>query len=380
MLGVNKNILLKVIAIICIVIWLSYSIHSLWKGNTKTNDTPTEITISQQINTDNWEVVSGGLLPDIRTMAFDTSGKRGVAISLDGNLISSETGGLTWDLAGKLTLEDGDIINCLTINDKGLFVGTAMDESMHGAIYHLDSSGKWQVQGGQYGGLFASPSSNNSSFLMVGSNGLMITQTNSSGSNSSNAPSPTNSSNSSKEKAENKQSNQAFEFHQLPLWAQINLYAVDKNNERTIIAGDYGLVCNSSNEGIIWKNISPDSSNKFPFYAVSLNNEIALLGGGGASFWKLNQKTNTWQKITGLKKNLTVFATYTDKEGNCLAGGGNDIGDSPFILYSPNNGDSWQQELIPEKYGRIVSIAKSVNGIFAATIDGHILIRKSSSK
>lgn len=374
MLGVNKNILLKVIAIICLVIWLSYSIHSFWKGNHETIETPTEITISQQVKTDNWEVINGGLLADIRTMSFDKSGKRGVAISLDGYLISSENGGLTWDSAGKMPLEDGDIINCLTITDKGLFVGTAVDESLYGAVYQLDTTGKWQVQGGQYGGIFAvtnfsnnSNSSNNPSFLMAGSNGLMIKGT-------SNQVSET----SPKTKSQNA-ANNSLEFHQLPSWAQINLYGVDKNSQRTIVVGDYGLVCNSNDEGVIWKNISPDNGNKLPFYSVSLNEEIALVGGSGGNLWKLNQKTEFWQKIIGLKKSLTIFTTYADKDGTCVAAGGNATGESPFILYSSNNGESWQQELTPEKYGRIVSIAKSANGLFAATIDGHILIRKNPS-
>ncbi len=389
MLGVNKNILIKLIGIICMIIWLSYSIHSLLKGNHRITETRAEIAISQQVKTDSWEVVNGGLLADIRAMAFDKSGKRGVAISLDGYLISSENGGLTWDLAGKMPLEDGDIINCLTINDNGLFVGTAVDESLYGAIYHLDSNGKWQVQGGQYGGIFGVSSFNtinssntNSSFLMVGSNGLMIkgakSQNNANSEHTlSNKTNKGNTQAASQKPSETE--NSSLDFHQLPLWAQINLYAIDKNSQRTIVAGDYGLVCNSSDDGIIWKNISPDSSFKLPFYAVSLNEQIALVGGSAANLWKLNQKTDSWQKITGLKNNLTVFATYADKDGICVAAGGNAIGESPFILYSSNNGESWQQELIPEKYGRIVSIAKSVNGLFAATIDGHILIRKNPS-
>ncbi len=382
MLGVKKEVLFKVLAIVvCIVIWLSYSISYFLVQKPKPDE---GIAISQTIGSGRWEVVSGGLLKDIRRIAFDNNGKRGIAVSLEGHLLSSEDGGLSWDIAGKMSFsEDGEtwsdepemeLVNALAITDKGLFVGTAVDESSYGAIYQLDSSGKWRVQAGNYGGLLAA--SNNS--VMVGSKGLMIKL----------LPNLANSQNSQNKQAKGSGINTStrtinsenIAFQQLPLWAQINLYSIDQKDENLLIAGDYGLVCNSTDGGKSWKNISPDKANKLPLYSAVLGNEIGLVGGSGGSFWRLNKTTGVWQKITGLKKSLTIFAMYADKEGNCVAGGGDEIGNSPFIIYSSDNGLSWQYELIPQNYGRVVSVAKSANGVFVATLDGHILLRKNNAK
>ncbi|KAF0250346.1 MAG: hypothetical protein FD167_257 [bacterium] len=396
MLGVKKDILFKVLAIVvCVVIWLSYSISYFWVEKPKPNQ---DIVISQTIGSGRWEVVSGGLLRDIRRIAFDNNGKRGVAVSLEGHLLSSEDGGLTWDIAGKMSFsEDGEtwsddpemeLINALAITDKGLFIGTAVDESSYGAIYQLDSSGKWRVQAGNYGGLLAA--SNNS--VMIGSKGLMIkllpnlanNQNSQNGQNSQNKQVKRSGVNTNTTSSFNAKTriidSQNIAFQQLPLWAQINLYSIDQKDENLLIAGDYGIVCNSTDSGKSWKNISPDKANKLPLYGAVLGNEIGLVGGSGGSFWRLNKTTGVWQKITGLKKSLTIFAIYADKEGHCVAGGGDEVGNSPFIVYSSDNGLSWQYELIPQNYGRVVSVAKSANGVFVATLDGHILLRKNNIK
>ncbi len=400
MLGIKNDILFKLlIAVSIVIIWVSYSI-SLFKQKSNSNQ---EIVISKALGNGNWETVSGGLLPDLRRIAFDNSGRFGVGVSLEGYLITSKDGGLTWDLAGKIPLDsDGmEIVNSLAITNDGLFVGTAVDESLYGAIYHLTDSGKWQVQEGNYGGLLNG--ANNS--VMVGSNGLIAKlsptanrsltdgQTNSSNnkavevsnkndSNKSNSNSSSNSSNKeTKPKSDKEIANlsELITLQQLPLWGQINLYSVGQKDEKVLVAGDYGLVCLSTDTAKSWKNISPDRTNKFPFYGASITDDFGLVGGINGSFWRFNYHKNNWQQITGLNKELTIFAIYADKE-SCVAGGGQLMGTSPFILYSANKGLEWKQELIAQNYGRIVSIAKSINGVFVATIDGHILIRKNNSK
>jgi len=378
MLGIKNDILFKLlIAVSIVIIWVSYSI-SLFKQKSNSNQ---EIVISKALGNGNWETVSGGLLPDLRRIAFDNSGRFGVGVSLEGYLITSKDGGLTWDLAGKIPLDpDGmEIVNSLAITNDGLFVGTAVDESLYGAIYHLTDSGKWQVQEGNYGGLLNG--ANNS--LMVGSNGLIAKL--SSTANSTLTDGQTNSSNTNNKETRSKSDkeitnlSELITLQQLPLWGQINLYSVGQKDEKVLVAGDYGLVCLSTDTAKSWKNISPDRTNKFPFYGASITDDFGLVGGINGSFWRFNYHKNNWQQITGLNKELTIFAIYADKE-SCVAGGGQLMGTSPFILYSANKGLEWKQELIPQNYGRIVSIAKSINGVFVATIDGHILIRKNNSK
>lgn len=394
MLGVRKEIILKVLGVVvCVVIWLSYSISFFLPKRNTTN--ANEIIISEGLGNGKWEVVSGGLLRDIRRIAFDSSGKRGIAISLEGDLIASKDGGLSWDSLGKMSFSDDggetwtnepnmEIINALAITDKGLFIGTAVDQSKYGAIYQLDSTGKWRVQAGNYGGLLAA--SNNS--VMIGSNGLMVkllpTTPNSSVLVSATTSSQ-NTTNSQKQKTNqlkattNTIDSQDLAFQQLPIWAQINLYSIDQKGMNLVVAGDYGFVCKSMDEGKTWKSISPDKTNKLPFYGTAMGKDMFLVGGSGGNFWRFNEKLETWQQIVGLKKNLTIFAVYADKEskqGICVAGGGKEIGESPFILYSSDNGLSWQYELIPQNYGRVTSIASNFNGVFLTTLDGHILLRK----
>jgi len=397
MLGIKNDILFKLlIAVSIVIIWVSYSI-SLFKQKSNSNQ---EIVISKALGNGNWETVSGGLLPDLRRIAFDNSGRFGVGVSLEGYLITSKDGGLTWDLAGKIPLDpDGmEIVNSLAITNDGLFVGTAVDESLYGAIYHLTDNGKWQVQEGNYGGLLNG--ANNS--VMVGSNGLIaklspslptsnkaLTDGQANNSNNdnnkivevSNSSSNTNNNKETKSKSGKEITNLSslITLQQLPLWGQINLYSVGQKDEKVLVAGDYGLVCLSTDTAKSWKNISPDRTNKFPFYGASITDDFGLVGGINGSFWRFNYHKNNWQQITGLNKELTIFAIYADKE-SCVAGGGQLMGTSPFILYSANKGLEWKQELIPQNYGRIVSIAKSINGVFVATIDGHILIRKNNSK
>lgn len=397
MLGIKNDILFKLlIGVSIVIIWLSYSI-SLFKQKSSSNQ---QIVISQTLGSGNWETVSGGLLPDLRRIAFDNSGRFGVGVSLEGYLITSKDGGLTWDLAGRIPLDsDGmEIVNSLVITNEGLFVGTAVDESLYGAIYHLTDNGKWQVQEGNYGGLLNG--ANNS--VMVGSNGLIAKltpatnktltdgQTNNSNNkaveisnskdNSKNNNSNINDSKQNKSKSDKEIANLStfITLQQLPLWGQINLYSVGQKDEKVLVAGDYGLVCLSTDTAKSWKNISPDRTNKLPVYGAAMTDDFGLVGGTNGSFWRFNYHKNNWQQITGIKKELTVFAIYADKE-SCIAGGGELMGTSPFILYSANKGLEWKQELIPQNYGRIVSIAKSINGVFVATIDGHILIRKNNN-
>ena len=115
-----------------------------------------------------------------------------------------------------------------------------------------------------------------------------------------------------------------------------------------VVAGDYGFVCKSIDSGKTWKSISPDKTNKLPFYATAMGKDMLLAGGSGGNFWRFNEKLETWQQVVGLKKNLTIFAMYADKEGVCVAGGGKEIGESPFLVYSSDSGLSWQYELIPQ--------------------------------
>jgi photosystem II stability/assembly factor-like uncharacterized protein len=394
MLGIKNDILFKLlIAVSIVIIWLSYSI-SLFKQKSNNNQ---EIVISKALGSGNWETVSGGLLPDLRRIAFDSSGRIGVGVSLEGYLITSKDGGLTWDLAGKIPLDpDGmEIVNSLAITNEGLFVGTAVDESLYGAIYHLTDGGKWQVQEGNYGGLLNG--ANNS--VMVGSNGLIaklslslptsnkvltdgqVNNSNSTNNKTVEIAGNSNSNKQAKSKSGKELANLSslITLQQLPLWGQINLYSVGQKDEKVLVAGDYGLVCLSTDTAKSWKNISPDRTNKLPFYGASITDDFGLVGGINGSFWRFNYHKNNWQQIVGLKKELTVFAIYADKE-SCVVGGGQLMGTSPFILYSANKGLEWKQELIPQDYGRIVSVAKSINGVFVATIDGHILIRKNNSK
>ncbi|MFY9221971.1 MAG: hypothetical protein WAQ98_04860, partial [Blastocatellia bacterium] len=83
MLGIKSDILFKLlIAVSIVIIWVSYSI-SLFKQKSNNNQ---EIVISKALGNGNWETVSGGLLPDLRRIAFDNSGRFGVGVSLEGYL------------------------------------------------------------------------------------------------------------------------------------------------------------------------------------------------------------------------------------------------------------------------------------------------------
>lgn len=303
-----------------------------------------QITISNTVGKGVWIKVSGIRMSDIVAMNFDETGKYGAIISLEGYLLKSNDGGSNWFEIGYVPIEVGELVNALLVKDGGrTVVGTGVDESSYTAIYEEKGNGNWQQSKCvDCGGVFAG-----SKGLFVGGGGLVVREENSN-----------------------------WSFSHLPDWGNTTLYAVGKSEkgEKLVVVGEANLVAISENkEG--WIVASPSKDSGLPFYAADVSENVLLVGGVNGNLWRL--KNNDWQEIKGLSQDLSVLSIVI-KDKEMFVSGGELNGKKAFIIYSNDEGETWQRQLVPKDCGKIINISNSSSGMLAATSDGYLL-RKSSS-
>lgn len=303
-----------------------------------------QLTISNTLSKGAWIKVSGIRMPDIVAMGFDKTGKYGAIISLEGYLMKSSDGGINWFEIGYVPVEVGEIVNALLVKDNGkTVVGIGVDESAYTAIYEEKANGNWQQSKCvDCGGIFAG-----SDGMFVGGAGLVV-----------------------KEESNN------WKFSHLPDWASTTLYGVGKNDKdgKLVVVGEANLVAISENkEG--WNIASPSKNSSLPFYAADISESITLVGGVNGNLWRL--KNNNWQQIKGLSQDLSVLSIVI-KDKEVFVSGGELNGKKAFVIYSNDEGQTWERQLVPKDCGKIISIIFSANGMLGATSDGYLL-RKTNS-
>jgi photosystem II stability/assembly factor-like uncharacterized protein len=289
-------------------------------------------------------------LSNITAMGFDNQGKIGAAASSEGEIIVTRDGGATWHPEGNVPIEDGEMVGAITIGEDGhVFVGSGVDESPYTAIYELDLNGSWTERTGDFGGVAGSSSDG---AIFIGGGGFV---------------------------AQRRGQDWDFE-HRLPESAQKMLYGAARDGNQAMVVGDKGVIALSSDDGNSW-NLSPIAKNKETFYAAAITPDLMLAGGARGSFWRKSDSDSNWGQIKGLPKLQTIYAIYFDKESKqAIAAGGTDAGRSPFIIESKDSAKTWRADDIDRKnFGRVVAIARGQAGLFIATLDGHILVRKNIS-
>lgn len=359
----KKKIVLPISIIGLFVFWLFISMP---------NKKPTiSFQVLQQPSEGKWHPVARisdpnrpGYLPDIISLAFDEAGLLGAAVSSEGMLLITRDGGANWQSFINVPLDkdangniEGEIVTSLSVQSDGLItIGVAVPESPYTAIYQLDSVGNWRRVTGDYGGI-GSVTGNGQ--ILVGGNGLIAHR-----------------------------QNDGWSFNKLPGAEDKMLYGTANADELCVVVGDAGFVAASHDGGVSWQKlsgidiandiaISADVITTSAFYAAAVSCEVLLVGGVNGSFW--HRAKEKWHRIAGLSDTQTIFSILIDDESKeIFAAGGNLTGDMPFILNSTDGGSTWRYEDIDFDYGRVVAIARGRDGLFAATMDGQILIRHTT--
>jgi photosystem II stability/assembly factor-like uncharacterized protein len=155
-----------------------------------------------------------------------------------------------------------------------------------------------------------------------------------------------------------------------------NAVAVSPNVMMAV--GAEGRVVRSMDKGEHWvcDKVSPARETR-AFFAVDLNDQWELIGGQGGAFYI--RRGDAWSEIPGLDGSLSIQAIMIDGDTGFVAGGRQGYNDTPFILFSRDQGRNWELEQIGANNlsGMIVGVVKLTNGYFAVTSDGQILQRKS---
>ncbi len=297
-----------------------------------------------------WMPVPGAAAPDLMALSFSTQGDIGAAVSSEGILLVTRDGGLNWQTAGQAPLGDGEMATCVVARPGGrVFVGAGVDESKFTAFYDLDGAGNWRVRSGDYGGVIGSSDDGS---LLVGGGGLVA-----------------------------RAQGDDWTLSELPPCGQVMLYGAARDGHTLLIAGDFGLLARSSDGGRTWNCSTLRIGQQVaPLYAVALAGENAVAGGARGTLWHLRSAEERWEQVEGLSAGMAVFAAQLDDGGTMgFAAGGDEMGGTPFILSTSDGGVNWQAEVIREAGGRVVGLARGRAGLFAATLDGRILVRRESN-
>lgn len=297
-----------------------------------------------------WEKVAGAVLPDIAAIGFDDAGQIGAAASSEGDLILSRDGGASWNKLGRAPLIPGEIVGALSISaDGSVCLGTGVDGSAYTALHTL-TNGKWQTSTGDYGGI----AGGNGRFF-VGGNMLVL-----------------------------RANGSEWKIRRLPVYGAGMLYATTQVGDHVIVVGDHGLIIESQDGGDSWfgERLSEKESEEFkdgvPFYGVAMAGGTTLVGGANGYLWqRINEN---WVRIKGLEAERSIFGMYLANSMVGFIAGGSNSGGEPFIYSTINGGTSWRKELLPQLKGRIIGLARGGNGLFAATIDGQVLVRRTEEE
>ncbi|MGH9914534.1 MAG: WD40/YVTN/BNR-like repeat-containing protein, partial [Pyrinomonadaceae bacterium] len=173
-----------------------------------------------------------------------------------------------------------------------------------------------------------------------------------------------------------------WKISKLPLCGELMLYTAATSSDRIFVAGDFGFVGTSVDFGQTWKcNQVKKDNTLVAIYGLAVRKDVVLAGGGQGALWWSTTAAMDWQRIDGLSKDMAVFAVYlSDDAMTAFAGGGDEAGSSPFVISTINGGADWSSEVLSSAHGRVISFARGQGGLlFAATLDGHILIRHEES-
>jgi hypothetical protein len=322
-----------------------------------------------------WQESAIGLA-DIAAFNCNKPGDQCAAVSANGQVMISR--GNNWERITPLTLEDGELINALVIDEAGkIVVGTGVDQSRWTSLYQLNAT-QWTKQTGNYGGI-GGYSSNDE--IMVGGGGLFYTS--SSG------------------------------WQQIPGCQNATLYAAASNAVETLVVGDYSIAgsqrissahedqgwvvtflkennehqltgVNSSNQATPNNPVGSDvqASNQSAngaFYSVAiagnLENSVAhsnvLIGGSAGKLYRRNNEGWFYQNV-GLEKE--VLAAYLDEQGNEGFIGGHAGIAQGFIMHTANGGASWQPAKLVShrRFGPIIKIVRAKNKLLAASSNGQV--------
>lgn len=297
-----------------------------------------------------WVPVPGAAAPDLMALSFSPHGDIGAAVSSEGILLVTRDGGLNWQTAGQAPLGDGEMATVVVARPGGrIFVGAGVDESKFTAFYDWDGAGNWRVRSGDYGGVIGSSDDGS---LLVGGGGLVA-----------------------------RAQGDDWTLSELPPCGQVMLYGAAREGQTLLVAGDFGLLARSRDGGRTWDcSTLKVGETGAPLYAVALAGDNAMAGGARGTLWRLRSAAERWEQVEGLGTGMSVFAAHLDDGGAFgFAAGGNETGGAPFILASSDGGVNWRTEAVREARGRVISLARGRAGLFAATLDGRILVRRESS-
>ncbi|MFY9227690.1 MAG: hypothetical protein WAQ98_33765 [Blastocatellia bacterium] len=321
-------------------------------------------------------------IADIAAFRFSDDGKMGLIISSEGNVLASSDGGRTWFVSSRIPLNGeviegqfvaNETITDLTINSNSsqVFVSTMLEGAELTNLYQL-KDGKWSVNGGDYAGITAL-SSNGSWGVGGGGYFYQISQTG------------------------------ELLANRLPDWAEnTTLYSVSNKGNELLLVGDYGLSVVSKDFGKSWSFTGVRTD--LPLYSCLMGEGISLIGGIGSLYCSLDDANNQqiinsnvansngannsnvinnskainkkWYQVKGLSDRAAIFSFYQDQEAKEVFAVGGSLDGGKGLILSTTDGVNWYQETVDDKYGRVISIAKTPFGFLAATASGKVLIRQ----
>jgi hypothetical protein len=302
----------------------------------------------EQLSSHNWHSIKIGL-GDIAAFNCSANGAHCAAVSSNGQVMVSR--GNNWERITPLTLEDGELINALVIDEAGkIVVGTGVDQSRWTSLYQLNAT-QWTKQTGNYGGIAAAGSNEE---IMVGGDGLFY--------------------------------DPVQQWQQIPNCENITLYAVAANHKEILATGEHGVVAsqfnnqwttsflpNSSSTGQVSKvNLSANLAehSKLTFYAAGLsaNRETAIVAGAdGYLGWRANQQWEVKKVVNG-----DILAVYVEADGKAAFIGGKKNNGAGFILRTVDKGQTWQNATLKtnQPLRSIIKFVLSDNELLAAANDG----------
>jgi photosystem II stability/assembly factor-like uncharacterized protein len=157
-----------------------------------------------------------------------------------------------------------------------------------------------------------------------------------------------------------------------------NAVAVAVGAAGIMAVGIEGRVVRSVDNGEHWlcEKVSPVRETR-AFFAVDFNDQWELVGGQGGAFYI--RRGDRWNEIPGLDSSLSIQSIVIDGNTAFVAGGRQGYNDTPFILFSRDQGKNWELERLGNNNlsGMVVGLVKLTNGFYAVTSDGQILRRQS---
>jgi putative hemolysin len=306
-------------------------------------------------------------LADIAAFNCSEQGSQCAAVSTNGQVMISHNGGSSWERIIPVTVEEGELINAIAINEKGkVVIGTGVDESRWTSLYQLNAT-QWTKKTGNYGGI-GGYSSNGEA--MVGGGGLFYPGNN--------------------------------VWQQIPGCENTTLYAAASSAQEILVVGDHAVVGSYkqkdsgwvvsflkevdekvNSQGSDWNKSKKEvlvSSNQSlgstsALYAVAIaeisNEGKALVGGSQGRLYRRSSEGWFYQNVG---KEKEILAAYLDDQGNEGFIGGRAGIAKGFMLQTADGGTSWQiaRLAVNGQFGPIIKIVKATDKVLAVSSNGRI--------